>query len=219
MNSMNKILSAVILWGLILLCSCSTQPSPIRSGELWPDNNGEHINAHGGGVMYHDGTYYWFGENKCDTTSSAMVGVMCYSSQNLTDWKNEGVALAVEDNDSSDIARGCILERPKVVYNAKTGKFVMWFHLELKGKGYEAARSGVAVSDTPTGPYHFIRSGRVNAGKLPFDMDEQAQATMDTLNELHYAKWWTPQWVDAVGKGLILKRDLEGGQMARDMTV
>ena len=56
MNSMNKILSAVILWGLILLCSCSTQPSPIRSGELWPDNNGEHINAHGGGVMYHDGT-------------------------------------------------------------------------------------------------------------------------------------------------------------------
>lgn len=176
MNSMNKILSTVILLGFILLCGCNTQPSPIRSGELWPDNNGEHINAHGGGVMYHDGTYYWFGENKCDTTSSAMVGVMCYSSQNLTDWKNEGVALAVEDNDSSDITRGCILERPKVVYNAKTGKFVMWFHLELKGKGYEAARSGVAVSDTPTGPYRFIRSGRVNAGKLPFDMDEQAQA-------------------------------------------
>ena len=91
--------------------------------------------------------------------------------------------------------------------------------VELKGKGYEAARSGVAVSDTPTGPYRFIRSGRVNAGKLPFDMDEQAQATMDTLNALHYAKWWTPQWVDAVGKGLILKRDFEGGQMARDMTV
>lgn len=107
------------------------------------------------------------------------------------------MALAVEDNDSSDITRGCILERPKVVYNAKTGKFVMWFHLELKGKGYEAARSGVAVSDTPTGPYRFIRSGRVNAGKLPFDMDEQAQATMDTLNALHYANGglrsgWTP---------------------------
>ena len=93
--------------------------------------------------MYHDGTYYWFGENKCDTTSSAMVGVMCYSSRNLTDWKNEGVALSVVDNDSSDIARGCILERPKVIYNAKTGKFVMWFHLELKGKGYAAARAGV----------------------------------------------------------------------------
>ena len=80
---------------------------------------------------------------------------MCYSSRNLTDWKNEGVALSVVDNDSSDIARGCILERPKVIYNAKTGKFVMWFHLELKGKGYAAARAGVAVSDTPAGPYPF----------------------------------------------------------------
>ena len=52
---------------------------------------------------------------------------------------------SVVDNDSSDIARGCILERPKVIYNAKTGKFVMWFHLELKGKGYAAARAGVAL--------------------------------------------------------------------------
>lgn len=40
MNSMNKILSTVILLGFILLCGCNTQPSPIRSGELWPDNNG-----------------------------------------------------------------------------------------------------------------------------------------------------------------------------------
>ena len=63
--------------------------------------------------MYHDGTYYWFGENKMRYYQQCMVGVMCYSSQNLTDWKNEGVALAVEDNDSSDITRGCILERPK----------------------------------------------------------------------------------------------------------
>ena len=34
MNSMNKILSTVILLGFILLCGCNTQPSPIRSGEL-----------------------------------------------------------------------------------------------------------------------------------------------------------------------------------------
>ena len=206
--------------GIYTFCGCSNEPlQPIRSGEIWPDNNGEHINAHGGGVMYHDGTYYWFGENKCDTTSSAMVGVMCYSSRNLTDWKNEGVALSVVDNDSSDIARGCILERPKVIYNAKTGKFVMWFHLELKGKGYAAARAGVAVSDTPAGPYRFIRSGRVNAGKLPVDMDGQAVAVLDTLNAKNYEKWWTPEWTDAVNKGLIVKRDLDGGQMSRDMTL
>ena len=49
----------------------------------------------------------------------------------------------------------------------------MWFHLELKGKRLCSRRAGVAVSDTPAGPYRFIRSGRVNAGKLPVDMDGQ----------------------------------------------
>ena len=50
----------------------------IKSGEIWPDNNGKHINAHGGGMLYHEGTYYWFGEHKSATTSSALVGVTCY---------------------------------------------------------------------------------------------------------------------------------------------
>lgn len=128
---------------LIFLCGCSNEPlQPIRSGEMWPDNNGEHINAHGGGVMYYDGTYYWFGENKCDTTSSAMVGVMCYSSRNLTDWKNEGVALSVVDNDSSDIARGCILERPKVIF----------FKVQIYIKGYKPFDTLI---------FYFIFSGAV----------------------------------------------------------
>lgn len=191
----------------------------IQPGQLWLDNNQEHINAHGGGVLYHEGTYYWFGENKSDTTSSAMVGVMCYSSKNLTDWTNEGVALPVVYDNRSEITAGCILERPKVIYHRPSGRFVMWFHLELKGQGYEAARAGVAVSDSPTGPYRFLRSGRINAGQLPFDMDAEALAVMDTLNPKQYDKWWTPQWREAVGKGLLLKRDLEGGQMSRDMTL
>lgn len=205
----------------LCLASCQNKVAvqAIQSGEIWPDNKGVHINAHGGGVLWHDGTYYWFGENKCDTTCAAMVGVMCYSSKNLTEWKNEGVALSVIDNDSSDIARGCILERPKVIYNAKTHKFVMWFHLELKGHGYAAARAGVAVSDSPTGPYRFIRSGRVNAGYVPANMNEKQLAILDTLSMDHYKKWWTEDWRDAVVKGLFTKRDLSGGQMARDMTL
>ena len=34
----------------------------------------------------------------------------------------------------------------------------MWFHLEPINRGYEAARSGVAVSDSPFGPFNFIES-------------------------------------------------------------
>ncbi|WP_321332562.1 family 43 glycosylhydrolase [uncultured Bacteroides sp.] len=189
----------------------------IRSGELWPDNNGVHINAHGGGILHHQGKYYWFGEYKSASTSSALVGVTCYSSKDLCNWTNEGIALAVSNDVKSDIVKGCILERPKVIYNEKTKKFVMWFHLELKGKGYAAARAAVAVSDHATGPYHFVRSFRSNPGIYPFDMSEEARKLK--LNVADYKEWWTPSWYDAVTKGLFVKRDLEQGQMSRDMTL
>ena len=35
-----------------------------KPGEIWTDNNGVHINAHGGGILYDKGTYYWYGEHK-----------------------------------------------------------------------------------------------------------------------------------------------------------
>lgn len=215
-------LKSISFWGVLcflLLTACTAEPlKEIRSGEIWPDNQGVHVNAHGGGILYHDGTYYWYGENKSDSTSSAMVGIMCYSSTNLTDWNNEGAVLPVVMNDStSDIVQGCVMERPKVIYNEKTKKFVMWFHLELKGKGYAAARSAVAVSDSPTGPFKYIRSERINPEVLPFDMNETQRAMLDTLDAEKYKEWWTPMWYEAIHKGLFVKRDLRGGQMARDM--
>lgn len=136
--------------------------SALRQGGIWPDDKGIHINAHGGGILHHEGTYYWYGEHKIEGGAGnvAHVGVHCYSSSDLRNWKNEGIALQVSDDPESDIVKGCILERPKVIYNAKTDKFVMWFHLELKGKGYSAARSGVAVADQATGPFTFVESFR-----------------------------------------------------------
>ena len=227
MKAINFVLAAAIALGVssgCLAASVTADSSPssaktISPGELWNDNNGVHINAHGGGVMYYKGTYYWFGEHKASNTSSALVGVKCYSSPDLVNWTDRGVALAVSDEKGSDIERGCTLERPKVVYNKKTGKFVMWFHLELKGQGYAAARYAVAVSDTPTGPYRFVRSGRVNPGKYPCGISKKAKAVMDTLDVDNYKTWWTPQWRKAVKEGLYFRRDLAGGQMARDQTI
>ena len=195
------------------------QPKQICSGEIWPDASGRHINAHGGGIMKYKDTWYWFGENKCDTTSSAMIGVMCYASKDLLHWQNCGVALSVSDTKGSDIERGCILERPKVIYNKVTGKFCMWFHLELKGKGYSAARYGVAVSDKPEGPYKFLYSSRANPGTYPVEFKEKELAVLDTLNADNFKKWWTPDWRKAIEQGLFLKRDFGTGQMARDMTL
>ena len=197
-------------------CSPYTD-QPIRSGEIWPDDRGEHINAHGGGILVHDGTFYWFGEHKGERSSSAFVGVTCYSSKDLVNWKYEGVALSVSDDPASDITRGCTLERPKVIYNKKTGKFVMWFHLELRGRGYSAARAAVAVSDNVTGPYTYVGSGRVNPGIPAENVTEADLAYIDALQEI--PRSWTPEWLEAISKGLYYKRDFPGGQMSRDMTL
>ena len=210
------------------------QKNIIKSGELWPDDRGEHINAHGGGILKHGDTYYWFGEHKADSTSDALVGVMCYASKDLVNWRNCGIALSVTNpapgqdghrrrgrgaTTESDIERGCILERPKVIYNKVTGKFCLWFHLELKGQGYNAARYGVAVADRPEGPYKFLYSQRANAGTWPVEFGAAEMAVIDTLNADNYKTPWTPAWQKAVEQGLFLKRDFASGQMSRDMTL
>ena len=191
----------------------------IRSGELWLDDTGTHINAHGGGILKYGDTFYWFGEHKSERTSSALVGVTCYASTDLLNWKNCGVALSVSDEKGSDIERGCVLERPKVIYNPVTKQFCMWFHLELKGQGYNAARYGVAVASRPEGPYRFLYSQRANAGTWPLEFKEDELTTIDTLNAANFKEEWTPAWRKAIAEGLYVKRDFGTGQMSRDMTL
>jgi hypothetical protein len=194
---------------LSIIGHAQTKLTSFSPGAIWPDDKGVHINAHGGGILYNNGVYYWFGEHKIagDAGNRAMVGVHCYSSKDLYNWKDEGISLSVSPDTTNDIAKGCILERPKVVYNKKTKKYVMWFHLELLGKGYSAARAGVAVSDKVTGPYKFIKSYRPNAGQMPFYPALTPEG--DKVNCVNPTN----------ETDKFFCRDLPGGQMARDMTV
>ena len=186
-------------------------------GAIWRDDQGKHINAHGGGIIYHKGTYYWYGEHRPNSGYITEEGVTCYSSNDLYNWKNEGVVLKVSEDENSPIVKGCIIERPKVIFNEKTNKFVMYFHLELKGQGYAAARYGVAVSDSPTGPFTYLKSSRVNAGHYPLNMSEEEKQSTVQLSD--FDSWWTPEWRHAIEEGVHARHDLEGGQMSRDMTL
>ncbi len=187
-------------------------------GREWKDTDGEHINAHGGGMLFEKGIYYWYGEFKTagKVGNTALVGVSCYTSKDLYSWKNEGIVLKVETDLKSEITKGCIIERPKVVFNKKTGQYVMWFHLELKGQGYNAARAAVAISDSPKGPFKFKRSFRPNKGVWPMNFDEAQKSEFP--REKQY-KEWTKEWLDDVKNGMFVRRDFEKGQMSRDMTV
>ena len=212
----NQLIKTIFI--VLILCSCKEQYSTFTPGEIWYDNKGVHINAHGGGILCHDNVYYWFGEHKIEgkVGNKAHVGVYCYSSKDLYNWKDEGIALSVVDDTSSLLVRGCIVERPKVIYNAKNKQYVMWFHHELKGMGYKAAMTGLAVSDNVAGPYEYIKSVNPNPGEWPINYPDSLKTKEIDLNKI---KRWSEEWSEAVVDGVFVNRDYEKGQMARDMTL
>ena len=221
----------------------------VKPGKVWVDNNGNAIQAHGGGILYDEKTktYYWYGEHKGyenvptgAETSNPGIGIGCYSSKDLLNWTYEGVALPVFNNpqlvdgtttdddvpmyvsEESDTYKNSplpefegtasnhnglmkspysslsalnsdeyidelnaryendnltfeekqqmyrefnwnrVVERPKVIYNDKTGKYVMWWHQDGPRMGlYSVASAGIAISDSPTGPFKYLCTRRV----------------------------------------------------------
>lgn len=172
-----EVLSASVpLHGAALYHVAPTKVAPrtsIRSGEVWADTQGRVIQAHGGGILFHEGVYYWYGEYKNGPTKKSpvervdVIGVSCYSSRDLLNWKFEGLALKGVNEPGHDLRPEMVLERPKVIYNKKTKKFVMWAHIDSADYGY--ARGGVAVSDTPAGPFTYLGSVRPE-GQMCRDM-------------------------------------------------
>jgi hypothetical protein len=203
----------LLAFGLILLATRAADDAPVRNqftpGQIWHDTAGHPINAHGGGILFHDGTYYWYGEAKsgrtflpdCNKswggTRVDVTGVSCYSSTNLYDWKNEGLVLRAEpDAPEHDLHPSKVLERPKVIYNRVTKEFVMWMHVD--SQDYAAARTGVAVSTKPTGPFRYLESFRPDVGVWPDNVTDDEKKP---------------------GATNALARDFQKGQMARDLTV
>ena len=134
----------------------------------WKDTDGNLIQARGAGILFHKGVYYLYGENKDGPTKPGgcgarvdLIGIQCYSSRDLVRWKNLGIVLApVPGDESHDLHPSKILERPKVIYNRKTKKFVMWVHIDAWD--YSAGLAGVAVSDSPDGPFQYLGSMKPN---------------------------------------------------------
>jgi hypothetical protein len=181
-------------------------------GKVWLDTDGNPIAAHGAGFMLHNGTYYWYGETR--KSFHSFPGFSCYSSQDLMNWKNEGYVLLPNKTDKShDLYETNIIERPKVIYNEKSKKFVMWMHVE--DNVYKKANAGVAISDKPTGPFVYIKSIRPN-GHESRDMslykDDDGKAYLIHASEKNstqhinlltddyldvegtYIRFWTYQW-------------------------
>ena len=122
-------------------------PQTVTNGTQFTDTSGNPVHAHGGGVIKVGSYFYWFGEDR--NSDNTFRYVDAYRSTDLKSWEFRGHVLS--QSSATELATAYI-ERPKVIYNASTGKFVMWMHKE-NGVDYSEARAAVAVSDTVDGTY------------------------------------------------------------------
>ncbi len=132
----------------------ATSPGSLYNGIQWADTSGNPIQAHGGGVIKVGNYYYWFGENR--NSDGTFYAVSCYRSADLVHWELRNNVLS--ENSASEL-KPANIERPKVIYNASTNKYVMWMHWE-NGSDYSASRAAVASCDTVDGNYTYSGSAR-----------------------------------------------------------
>lgn len=131
--------------------------SSIRPGELWVDTNGKPIQAHGFQIMEKDGTYYWYGENKEFTTRGSHVwtwGIRCYKSTDLYNWTDCGLIIKPDTvNSLSPLHYTQSLDRPHIIYNKATNKYVCWIK-SMDEDGYFV----IMQANDFLGPYTYVRS-------------------------------------------------------------
>jgi len=215
---------AIVLFALLYTTTgLAQQRKSILPGELWPDDKGNHIQAHGGGITKVKNTYYWYGEERRRGLDSNYRYVSCYSSKDLMNWKFRGDVFKMTDPDS--LGKKWVLERPKVYHNIKTGKYIMYMHIDGQVKGqkgnYSYARVGVAIGDSPTGPYRFIRAFRPlgqesrDIGQF-IDDDGSAYLIFEDrpVKGFHIAKL-SEDYLDVEKDICIIKAPLEGGAVVK----
>ncbi|WP_027295355.1 family 43 glycosylhydrolase [Robinsoniella sp. KNHs210] len=168
-------------------------------GDTLYDTNGNQIQAHGGQIqqLTVDGKtkWYWIGEDKTNDYRP-VGGIHMYSSDDLYNWKDEGIVLRTmedpeqfesdayfrelygnESQEQKDAVfvdldkNNCVMERPKMIYNDQTNKYVIWFHADGRYPGSDAdygkAKAGVAISDSPNGPFKLLGSYKLNSHNDP----------------------------------------------------
>lgn len=148
----------------------------IIPGQPWLDTNGKRIQAHGGSILYVDGVFYWYGENKERTSPGNGIwhwGMRCYSSTDLYNWEDRGLIIPPVAEDTSDPMHPAqFADRPHIIYNSRTGKYVCWIKVMQRDGGQ---LSSVYTADDILGPYELVRSGvrplGMNAGDFDLVVD------------------------------------------------
>ena len=159
---MTRLMMIWIAFAVATASSLFAADKPIRNYTVLTDTAGNPISCHDGGITRIGDTFYWYGTSY-HGNPAGLYGrraanlpqhFNCYSSKNLVDWKYEGVCFQVPKD--GWLAKGTS-HRPNVLYNDKTGKYVLWFFcIGTTEPEYPAAMLAVAVADKPAGPFTFV---------------------------------------------------------------
>jgi hypothetical protein len=115
-------------------------------GKIWLDSDGQPIQAHGAACCCIRAFITGMAKTKMRKlpTGAMMSSRELLSSTDLYTWKNKGVVLpSVPGDVQHDLHPSKLSTRPKVLWNAGTGKFVLWAHID--SADYKYGRAGVRL--------------------------------------------------------------------------
>jgi hypothetical protein len=155
----------------------ATIAGPLATGITWMDDQGQPVNAHGGGINREGDTFYMSGEYfvykagaSYDTNNSFKAFAM-YSTKDLTSWKFERKILPQQP--SGELGPNRIGERPHIIKCPATGEFVLIAH--AASIDYQTDKEAVyATSATINGDYAYKGPLKDASGELIVHSDMSA---------------------------------------------
>ena len=116
---------------------------------------GNAVDAHDGEIARFDGVYYLYGTSydcgyEWGNKEAPFCGFKVYASTDLKNWEDKGFLFDAQttlwQTRCNGKTYGCY--RPHVIYNEKTGLYVLWINVYDNVSGYR-----VFTSSTPVGPF------------------------------------------------------------------
>jgi hypothetical protein len=196
--------------------SIQARTDEVIPGGVWDDDRRRQIQAHGGGVLRIDDTFYWFGEDRSTDNLKDHRYVACYSSTDLINWTFRKQVVAATRPEGAGSA-WWTLERPKVYHNQKTGKFVMYIHID--SSGYKLASVAIFISDTVDGDYHFVRLFRpldLESRDIGQFVDDDGSAYLifeSRPTKGFYIAQLSDDYLDVAKQTCFIKQRMEGGTL------
>ncbi|CAN6670051.1 hypothetical protein TRVA0_042S00870 [Trichomonascus vanleenenianus] len=132
---------------------------PITVGQ-YNDTKGNPVQIHSGGIFTgKDGKFYAYGNDfSGDTGGDPFKAVALYTTKDLKNFEYVSDILTPDSKGWNDTSTNCtnfaVLERPKIIYNKKTHKYVLYSH--VTDASYSVTMVGVATANDITGPWEFV---------------------------------------------------------------